>query len=87
MNPIRFDGENADLAMSQSKGEPVIPAYVGAQDNGREIVITCWQPDDLEMAEMIRTRRVWVALATHQIPGLRVLGNNPFPSKDQTESN
>lgn len=78
MRPVRFDGENADLAMLSTE-MPIIPAYVGNQDKGGEIVITCWQPTEAEMADIIRTRRVWVALATHKIPGIRVLGSSPFP--------
>lgn len=81
MRPVRFDGENADLAMLSTE-MPIIPAYVGKQDKGQEIVITCWQPSEAEMAEMIRTRRVWVALATHKIPGIRVIGESPFPAKE-----
>lgn len=46
--------------------------------DGLHNVITCWELDDAEIEEVIRTRRVWTRVVAPTQPPMCVQGNNPF---------
>ena len=41
-------------------------------------IITCWELSDDEIAEIVRTRRVWCRALGHTQPPMCIQGDSPF---------
>lgn len=44
-------------------------------------VVSCWEPSQQEIDELIATRRLWVILALKQQPSLSLMTHTPFASR------
>jgi hypothetical protein len=63
MKPVEFDGMNVVIAKDQAEYLP-LPAQV--LEGGE--VITCWELTDDELAEVQKTKRVWLGVWTFGHP-------------------
>lgn len=45
---------------------------------GKPVIVTCFEATDAEIAEIVRTRRVWVVVMGQAIPPMAITGESPF---------
>lgn len=81
MNTSAFDEENGVLdgppGMSPDECE-CLSVYRGKDNDGFDVVISCWKPTPEEWEEMRRTGRVWLVVCGRTMPPVAVLGKSPF---------
>lgn len=93
MKPVQFPGSNVVLG----KGQPeYLPLPCLRLDNPEGTVISCWELSDEEIAELARTKRLWVSQLTFgagfspQLPQvetpLEVLDTLTMPQEHTTAS-
>lgn len=68
--PVSFP--EANLTMAPAGGELQVLSLVGEGPDGE--VVSCWEFDFIELAEICRTRKVWVTMRGPVPPGFRVTG-------------
>lgn len=81
MRPVTFEGYDAAVGRGQKEYLP-LPCHL--RDG---IATSCWQLDDVELAEIARTRRVWVQVMKGASPHQPIklfaespdFGINPLP--------
>ena len=67
MKPVDFKGKNVTFAKNQDDYLP-LPAYVGRDTNGNTCVVSCWEMSDVELQEVMKTKRVFVIILTYGKP-------------------
>lgn len=81
MIPTAFDEDNAALGRPQSMTDDEcgpLSVFIGNDESGCPVVISCWKPTDEELSEIIRTRRVWVIVSGTNMPPIAPTGVSPF---------
>ena len=81
MIPTAFDEDNTVLDRPPGMAEEdclPLSVHIGQDVNQNPVVISCWKVTDAELAEIIRTRRVWVIVAGHQMLPIAPVGISPF---------
>lgn len=70
MSPSAFDGDNLVLdppeGVSNEEVE-VLSVFRGENEQGISVVASCWKVSDSELAEIIRTRKVWMVSQGHTV--------------------
>jgi hypothetical protein len=83
--PSAFDEENGVLdGPPGTSFEEVAPLSVwrGPLADGTPVVVSCWRPDAEELAEINRTRRIWVLVMGDTMLPVLPLGTSPWSSSD-----
>jgi hypothetical protein len=57
MKPVKFPEVNCELAKDQPEYEP-LPVFYNAESPAKEMT-ACFQLSDEEVAEIVRTRKIW----------------------------
>lgn len=57
---VKFDGANVILKAPPGQEETCNDLHVF---RNRRMVVSCWELDDAELAEVIRTRRIYASIA------------------------
>lgn len=72
MKAVVFEGYHAAVG----RGQDYLPLPCHLQDG---IATSCWQLDDAELAEIARTRRIWVQVMKGNAPHqpIKVLAESP----------
>jgi hypothetical protein len=65
MKPTDFPGSNITIAKEQPPYYP-LPARVFGDEHGT--LLTCWELDENELQELLRTRRLYVTILTFNHP-------------------
>lgn len=65
MTPVKFEGHNVVFAEDQPEYQP-LPALATRNEKGE--VITCWELSDEELAEVIKSKRVYLSQYTFNTP-------------------
>lgn len=81
MIPTAFDEDNAALGRPQGMTDEEcapLSVFIGNDVDRRPVVISCWKLTDEELAEVIRTRRVWVIIHGETMPPIAPTGISPF---------
>lgn len=79
--PIEFDGQNVVLAGVPEKDIGDLPAYY----DGTQI-LSCWQLDEEEIAEVAQTGMVWISSYNFQ-PVMSVQGVSPWTEPEADPEN
>lgn len=66
--PVDFNGTNKTFGPPVGEPEDRV-ATIRVFDNGHQIV-ECWLLSDVELEEIIRTRKVWISLWCRGVPPL-----------------
>lgn len=73
MKPIDFDGSNAVIGKDQDCYLPLpalIKNHVVEDEDGENVliengqVVSCWELSDEELAEIIKTKKIWLSTLT-----------------------
>ena len=81
MIPTAFDEDNAALGRPQGMTDEEcapLSVFIGNDSAQNPVVISCWKLTDEELAEVIRTRRVWVIVHGNTMPPIAPVGISPF---------
>lgn len=65
MDPVDFPGADVVVAKDQPPYKPLPVQWVGG-DMG--VMLMCWEMSEEELAEVIRTRRIWITSLTFSQP-------------------
>ncbi len=82
MNPVKFDQQNFVWGRPTGTTEEQVgemPAFKGEeQGSGWPLTISCWEPSEEELAEIIKTKKVWLRIYGANHPVVSVSGNSPW---------
>lgn len=83
MKAIEFYGHNVVIAENQPPFIP-LPAFVGKNEDGHVVTVSCWEPSEEEVKEILKTRKIYVISLTYgqQLQPLNVEGYNPLRFED-----
>lgn len=80
MRPAEFPEANLTLTAPEGIDEQevaVLPAHRYRDANGRSVCLSCWELEDAELEEIVRTRRVWLHVWGRTMPPTAVTGFRP----------
>lgn len=81
MKPIEFEQQTVILAKDQPEYQP-LPVHIGSSSEGE--IISCWELSDEDIAQLTKTRKLWLSQLTFgqmfqpQLP----CAYNPFESQE-----
>lgn len=85
MTPICFPQQNVVFTKPEGWTDDQcgqLSVHVAKADLGNGVVvqsnISCWEPSEEELQEIIRTRRVWISVISNGQPPISVMGITPF---------
>jgi hypothetical protein len=55
-----------------------LSVWRGPNEDGIQVVISCWKPTKEELDEIVRTGRVWIVVWGRTMPPICPVGTNPF---------
>lgn len=82
MVPSAFDEDNTVLGPPQGMTEDEVTSlsvFRGVNSDNEPVVISCWKFDKEELAEMLKTGRVWLYVYGLNMPPCAIGGLSPFP--------
>lgn len=65
MKPAKFPASNVEFAKDQPEYQ-MLPAHVSSAAQG--VVTTCWELNDIEVAAIVKHRRIWLQQMTFGEP-------------------
>lgn len=82
MKPVKFEQQNFVWGRPSGTTDDQVgsmPAYKGVeQESGWPLTISCWEPSEEELAEIIRTKKIWLRIYGNNHPVVSVSGNSPW---------
>lgn len=73
--PISFPEANWQRVASEGEQVvAVVPCFIDANQ-----VLTCWQLSPEEIAEVVRTGKIWLGIVGDSTPPAWIQGTTPFP--------
>lgn len=87
MKPCTFKEANCIFTKPENMSDQEcqsLPARKGYTNFGSEyhpVILTCWEPDEEELQEIIRTRKVWLGIVGYNMVPVTVSGF-PFRVED-----
>lgn len=66
MRPVRFPEVNRTLVGTPGSGVDDLPTFAYEYGDGTPAVTSCWEMSDSELAEIVKTRRVWITFVGAQ---------------------
>ncbi len=79
MTPVSFPQVNALL--NAPVGQPDVaqlPVARTCHDDGTPAIISCFELSDDELADLVKTKRLWVGIMGHSMPPIALLTKSPF---------
>ena len=83
--PVSFGGANTVLKGSEGSDILDLPCYVHENYDGAVSAWSCWEIDELELAEITKTRKVWLNVLGSGHPPVYVTGRSPLRTKSPIE--
>lgn len=56
----------------------VLSCFMGKDENGQHVIISCWKPTAEEWEEMKKTGRIWIIILGTSLPPIAPSGISPF---------
>jgi hypothetical protein len=80
MKAIRFINQTHTIRVQVSEdGETLkevdLPFHL---DTKQGVCVSCWQPNEEELAQIAKTKRIWVVMPTRFQLAMNILAVNPF---------
>jgi hypothetical protein len=85
MKPIKFKESNLKLLPPPGVSDEEC-GTLDCWTNG-EIVISCWEPSEEELKEIIKTKRVWLGVQGATAPPVWLAGENPLQPLENKDKN
>ena len=76
-----FDEDNTVLGPPPGMTEDQVyslSVFRGKDESGTPLVVSCWKPTADELAEIIKTGRVWLVIHGETMPPAYLSGISPF---------
>lgn len=80
MNALHFDEANNKFVAPKGMEDTIFDLHVWRGDDSEGVpnIISCWEPTDEEIQEIIETRKVWLFIQGVSMPPVSVSGRYPF---------
>lgn len=89
MKPIEFKEQNFTFKKPEGMTEEQcgdLHAYKGKTEGELPVVISCWEPSQEEIDEIVKTKKIWVWLMiAGTIPPVYIGTDHPFPAEKPEE--
>lgn len=88
MKPINFPEANLVLGAPKKSDGSIVEGYEDCQDlplfkgvcNGKPVLISCWELNEAEKAEIANTGQLWVYVYAYNQPPIGLATGYPFPN-------
>lgn len=80
MTPVGFEQANGTLTAAPNSVVRVqdLPVAIVQTKEGLAAIVSCWELDDQEIEDLVKTRRLWLSVAGTGMPPISPATRSPF---------